>query len=152
MSPAQVFEYFLPEDRPPDRCWDWQGVIAAVGYGQVVIARRSVYAHRLSFELANGRKLQKGEQIRHACDNRRCVNPAHLGAGSFYDNMQDAYERNRFKHTENHWNAKLTTDDVRDIRRLVASGLYHHQVAEQFGITRSAVTNIVNRKAWRQVA
>ena len=151
LTPEQVFALNLPRHRGAGECWDWQGTMAAVGYGQVVIDGRGVYAHRLAFELANGRTLAPDEQVRHSCDNRRCVNPRHLGVGSFYDNMQDAIERNRFRHTESHWNAKLTADEVRMIRKLGAAGIRHQTIAETYGVCRSAVTNIVNRKAWRQI-
>ena len=152
-SATQAWESGLPRPLPgANECWPWQGTIFAVGYGAVGLQGKRHYAHRLAYELAHGVQLASDQQVRHSCDNRRCVNPAHLSIGTFYDNMQDAVERNRFKHNEEHWNAIVTADDVREIRRLVAGGLYHRQVAERFGISRSAVTNIVNRKTWRQVA
>lgn len=151
MSPEQVFEYFLPARRPFNDCWEWQGSIAGVGYGKVVVEGRQVYSHRLAWEVTRG-PIPQGVQIRHVCDNRRCVNPGHLVDGSFYDNMQDAIDRNRFRHNEQHWNAKLTADDVRMIRELASAGIRHQMIADNYGVCRSAVTNIVNRKAWRQVA
>ena len=142
---------YLPPDRSPDKCWEWQGTMASVGYGQVTFRGQVVYAHRLSWELANGRQPLRNEQIRHSCDNRRCVNPAHLSNGTFYDNMQDAVARNRFKHAEHHWSARLTANDVRTIRELGAAGMRHQEIADKYNMCRSAITNIINRKTWRQL-
>lgn len=150
MSPEQVYEYFLPEQRG-DSCWEWQGVIAKIGYGQVVVNGRAVYGHRLAWEVTHG-EIPEGMQVRHSCDNRKCVNPKHLSLGTFYDNMQDAIDRRRFRHSENHWNAKLDSETVKEIRKLADSGQKHQSIADKFGITRSAVTNIANRKSWTSVS
>ena len=152
LSRREVFEYFLPAECPPIDCWRWQGSFYGVGYGKVSFGQKQMYAHRLAWELAHGSEIPNGVQIRHTCDNRWCVNPGHLVDGSFYDNMQDAIERDRFRHTSGHWNARLSVEQVRQIRELGAAGIRHETIAENFGVCRSAVTNIINRKSWRQVA
>ena len=49
--------------------------------------------------------------------------------------------------------AKLTDDEVREIRRLYAAGgVYQYELAERFGITQGAVQFIVNRRTWRHIA
>lgn len=150
MSARQVYEYFLPPLREHDSCWEWQGVIAKIGYGQVTLGGSPIYAHRLSWELHNG-GIPKGMQVRHDCDNRKCVNPRHLQLGTFYDNMQDAVDRRRFKHAEQHWNSKLDSKSVREIRELAKSGLKHADIATSYGVGRPAVTNIINRVTWKDV-
>lgn len=146
-----AFDHFLPTSRPSDGCWEWRGTIATVGYGQLVLAGVHVYAHRLSWELDHGRKLPDGVQVRHSCDNRLCVNPAHLSAGSFYDNMQDAIDRDRFQHSDSHWNAKLTPDDVRTIRVLYAGGMSQRAIGDQYGVDRRTIGNITRGRNWNHV-
>lgn len=47
---------------------------------------------------------------------------------------------------------KLTEEQVRDIRRLYSAGkLMQREIAQQYGISRSNVSLIVNRKAWSHV-
>lgn len=70
-----------------DTCWLWTGgTNGERGYGQHTAANgRHVYAHRRSFELANG-PIADGLVIDHVCRTRLCVNPAHLEAVTMREN------------------------------------------------------------------
>ena len=53
---------------------------------------------------------------------------------------------------ESHHNTAITADDVREMRRLYATGKYKQQeIAERYGVSRSTVTEIVNRKRWKHI-
>ncbi len=47
--------------------------------------------------------------------------------------------------------AKLTEDQVREIRSLSAAGMSNRKLAEQFGVNNSQISRIVNRKLWTHV-
>jgi DNA invertase Pin-like site-specific DNA recombinase len=49
-----------------------------------------------------------------------------------------------------HGRRKLTAAQVVEIRELVASGNSHALVASQFGVSRSAITLISQRKTWNK--
>jgi len=50
---------------------------------------------------------------------------------------------------EQHGSAKLTADDVRQIRRLYATGNYTQQeLGNTFGVRQGEVSHIVRRKNW----
>lgn len=48
--------------------------------------------------------------------------------------------------------ARLTTDQVRAIRRLAAEGVSHRLIGEQYGMSRSAIQAVVSRLRWPHVA
>lgn len=81
----------------PNDCWEWQGMcLPETGYGVFTLGRQKVYAHRYSYQIANG-EIPEGLLVLHKCDNPPCVNPAHLYAGTQFDNMRDARERGRLR-------------------------------------------------------
>jgi len=49
---------------------------------------------------------------------------------------------------ENHPNAKLTTEDVKNIRFLYSKGFSLNVIARNFKVTRTNIIHIVKRKTW----
>jgi hypothetical protein len=77
MNYPTLEEKFWANVRKADGCWEWMGSKIR-GHGRVS-APRTVYAHRLSYELHKG-PIPQGLEIDHMCHNRACVNPEHLRA------------------------------------------------------------------------
>lgn len=76
-------------------CWVWTAARGVKGYGCLRVAGRTRTASRLAYELEHGAVLGPREYVLHSCDNRACVNPAHLRVGTASDNTRDAFERKR---------------------------------------------------------
>lgn len=143
------------DKRGPDECWPWMACRTGNGYGIMGIEGENFLAHRLMYELCVGLLLLIPEDILvlHRCDNRRCVNPAHLFLGSPADNMADMWAKGRNvigrAKGERNSHAKLTEFAVVSIRR--ASGT-HREIAAQYGVCRVTIGDIKRRKIWRHVA
>jgi hypothetical protein len=60
-----------------DTCWNWTGYRDRRNYGQVRINSKGLYAHRASWQFANG-PVPDGKLIDHMCHNPSCVRPDHL--------------------------------------------------------------------------
>lgn len=80
-------------------CWVWEGSQNPSGYGVYLIEGKPSLAHRVAYFLLKGR-IPRGKILRHTCDVRRCVNPAHLIPGSHRENSMDMYERGRARGPE----------------------------------------------------
>jgi len=68
-------------------CWNWLASKTNLGYGQIWIKGRYVYAHRFVYELFKG-KIPEGLEIDHLCRNTSCGNPNHLEAVTHKVNAQ----------------------------------------------------------------
>ena len=94
----------------PSDCWLWTGRLGSAGYGFVSVGNgKNVGAHRYVWRLLNG-PIAVGACVLHRCDNRMCVNPAHLFLGSKRDNARDCAEKFRTS------KSKLSAEQVRLIR------------------------------------
>lgn len=142
-------ERFVPEGD----CWLWRGAFFPDGYPQISYRNRATRVNRAVMELVNGVPgLIDGSNpvhVLHSCDNRRCVNPSHLFLGTNADNMRDRNQKGRTAKGERHWNARLSSRSVGEVRRLAKQGVPTRQIASQFGVTAGHVWSIVQGRTWR---
>ena len=150
-STPEDFWKLLKKER--SGCWNWVGATNTSGYGNVMYQGRAASAHRLAAFLSGlinelpAPKNRKGTGfILHACDNRRCCNPAHMRAGSYADNQIEAYARRRrvaYKgHT--HTNAKQTKESIILIKDMYTHGVSQEAIARLLGVSQTSISKIVS--------
>ena len=120
------------------------------GYGQFWLNGKGQRAHRVAYLLEHG-YIPKDKIIMHVCDVRNCVNPAHLRAGTWQDNMMDMHTKGRARDQrgENNCRAKLTALGVKRIRKAVKAGVKQTVIVKLFGVSKSTVCMIVGGATWK---
>ena len=151
-----------------DACWPWTGAVHHNGAGVLwgSQSHHAVIAYRLSWEFAHG-PIPAGLCVCHRCDNRLCVNPAHLFLGTNADNSADMVRKGRQASGDNTGarlyperrlrgeadpDAKLTEEDVRTIRQWYANGgVLQREIGHRYGISQATVSAILLRKTWKHI-
>ncbi len=138
-------------------CMIWQGAIRANGYGLFWSAAAPFpkRAHRISYEIANKVKLNSSQHVCHTCDNRACINPAHLFLGNAKININDARVKGRLVRKPGtgsigalHPKTFLADADVLNIR---ASNLSTKALAEAYGAHINTIKGIRSKRTWKHV-
>lgn len=136
--------------RDDHSCWLWTAHLVH-GYGMIgngPAGTGQSHAHRVSWEIHFG-PIPSGLGVLHHCDNKACVRPDHLFLGTQADNMVDMASKFRGNSGSRMWKHKLTESEVRFIRGI--KGLTHQQIADQFGVNRVTVTDVLSGRSWRHV-
>lgn len=157
--PKTDLERFMSRVEKTDGCWLWMGTQNGDGYGRFILGGQRVVAHRAMWIMVHG-PLSQNLNVCHHCDNRQCVNPDHLFAGTQSENMLDCVAKGRHPSYrgqpglsgERHPGARLTEALVDQIRNKAASGVTERVLAEEYGISAGHVYRIVARKQWTHVA
>lgn len=138
-----------------DGCWLWTGsLMGGVWYGFIrgdeEHGCKTLLAHRLSWEIHNGRIPNK-LHVLHRCDTPRCVRPDHLFLGTQGDNVKDMMAKERSIEGKKLTRIKLVGSEVRAIRILYKSGMSHESLAEEFKCSIDEVKYITSRIVCKMV-
>jgi len=134
-------------------CWNWKRTLNSSGYPYIGVNGKSVSVARVVAWIDKGFPLKSKLFIRHKCDNRKCVNPDHLEWGTNQDNMNDMKRRGRSPNNRGSKNphSKLKEEDVIMIRILFSRRKSIKDLAWQYGVTRTAISNIVHGIVWKHL-
>jgi len=151
MYTAALASRFWQKVNKTEGCWLWTASLRSTGYGQIHVKSycNPEGAHRVSYELHYG-PIPKGMDVCHHCDVRHCVRPSHLFLGTRKQNMQDASAKGRLPNGASKPAAKLSEQDVIEIRQLVGY-ITQNTIAARYGVSIALVSFIINRKQWTHI-
>lgn len=146
----EKFREIVGSHRSPDLCWPWPyAKHAKFGYGQFsLIGGRTVDASRYSLSV-NVRQPVGGEIVRRTCNEKSCVNPAHLYWGTRQKMAKDAVASGYLPLPEvvgeDNAAARLTEEQVMYIRQSPLTG---KALAEMFCVSASTISMAQLGETW----
>jgi hypothetical protein len=122
--------------------------IARTGYPVVRLTKdgkgRTITIHTLVLTAFVGAK-PFGQECRHLNGNPQDCSLSNLQWGTPVENSNDKIRHGTVPKGSQHHNAKLTAEQVYEIRSAAGT---HKEIAAKYEVTKSVVTNIKNRKSW----
>jgi len=96
--------------------------------------------------------LEKGELVRHLCDNKLCINPEHLRKGTQLENVRDALRNGRFKVGEEHHSSKHKELNVYAAKVLMKhTQLSNKEISLVTNVSETALQPIRSGENWKSV-
>ncbi len=147
---------FLDTMKLVGECWEYQGPLMSRdygrGYGKFMLNAYQWLTHRLAYFLVNG-TIDTVEMVCHHCDNPPCCRPDHLFDGDKDINAQDSISKGRSNQGEHNAAAKLTREQVDEIR-----SLYQYRdrkfggvaLGKKYGVSQAHISRIILGGVWRR--
>lgn len=161
-NPKSVLRRILKRCRTaPNGCLVWTGAKGPSGgelkYGSMNVEGRTVAVHRAMYAIVYG-EIPEDKWVLHSCDYPPCCNPGHLFLGDCALNVADKIAKGRFRAGSGYRadgrpnNSILTQEKVAAIKGLLNGGdLTHTEIAQRYGVSRIAISNIANGRRWARV-
>lgn len=131
-----------------DECLIWPFSIRANGYGQCPnYFGVGQGAHRNICFMAHGAPPTPKHEAAHSCRARACANPNHVSWKTAKANRKDKLRDDTHMRGERCHLTKLTVLQVKKIRSL-RKNYTNAALAERFGVSEGAISNIMLRRSW----
>lgn len=138
-----------------DGCWVWTSTIDPDGYGRfglrIGTKVKSYLAHRVVYFLHKGACMDSSVLLCHTCDNRLCVNPAHLFEGNHEANQKDMSDKGRSTWGDKSGLSKWTNEEVKEIRRRHNQGETQASLRREFKMSKSNMSYIINKRTFSKL-
>lgn len=130
-------------------CLYWPFSRSAEGYAVIRLGKETRSVSRMICEELNGLRRYPDFHAAHSCGEGRngCVNGSHVRWATVPENCADKLIHGRTNRGERNAKNKISEDDVRSIRRMHGS-VSISEMSRQYGITRTSVRYIIERRNW----
>lgn len=118
------------------------------GYLRVNVRGKRITVHSL-VALAFYGERPKGYDVRHLNGDRSDNRASNLAYGTRKENIGDAVRLGTHYHGERHYRAKLTIQQVKEIKQRAMAGERQKQIAAEFGIGADQVSRIKTGQRWK---
>jgi len=136
----------------PGDCMIWPYQRSWNGRGKVFFDGRSQGAHRVACQHMHGPPPSDAHEAAHNCGNGHlgCFSPFHMRWATSAENQADRLIHGTMLRGNTHPRSRLNEDQVREVRRLYATGEYsQRQLAEQFGVARRTIGAMTDGQNWK---
>jgi hypothetical protein len=138
-----------------DRWKDLKGCVNRDGYRVFVLnqdggGKTYFYLHVLLMQVFGG-PCPEGHEVCHRDDNKANNGLDNLYYGTRQNNIHDAFRNGRLKRGGASPYAKVSDEQVAEIRARADAGLRwgeQKQMAHQYGLSQSQICNIIKGRAW----
>lgn len=125
-------------------CINWQGSKFGNGYARKWIDGKTVLVHRLVLESKIAGFLGSGYFACHTCDNRSCINPAHLVVGTAAENTGQMIGRDRkTPRRKSIPGIGILSIALREIQTKYLSGTIKNHLAKEYGVQHETIIKIL---------
>jgi hypothetical protein len=138
-----------------DGCWEWIGGVGSHGYGNFSANGKISTSHRFSYEYFVG-PIPASLVVCHSCDNRTCVNPAHLFVGTMAENNADRDSKGRARNGlnpkgEDSPHATITATTALRIRELASQSMKKIDIARSLNLSPYIVYDVCSCRTWMHI-
>jgi len=140
-------------EKKENGCIEFTGCKDSCGYGRINNGKgKLVRLHRAVWEREHG-TIPDGMVVMHLCDNRACINIAHLVLGTQAQNVADMDLKRRRKNLRGTQRAfaKLAEKDIPSIRARLAAGETCAIIASSYGVSEGLIRHIKKGRIWTHV-
>lgn len=133
-----------------DACLPWPYATSGsreLPYGSIYFEKKTWRVNRLVCLLKHGIPPAEFYVAAHNCGFSLCCNPLHIRWATLSENQEDRNVHGTSNRGPNSGGAKLTENDVREIRELLGK-LKQSEIAKLYNVTISNINSIKLKKSW----